>query len=288
MWSGLALFGTCSFGQAPVSRPEVPVNRSDMRSLRPTARSGSAIHSRAAARPVVAPPVVPSGPLQQVPMAQLPSTPPQVTYQNGMLTIVAQNSSLGDILHEVHRRTGATIDVPPTATERVVTRIGPGPAREVLVTLLNGAGYNYVMMGTASDSAALASVILTSKPTGSTGGGPVTTAYQPPTQYVGQQPMAPGMGPGGPVVQPAPPDEEADAAEEKDEEDPADQEQAQDQTGNGTATAQDGSQPNAGPKTPEQILEMLRQRQQQPPQPGPPVPGQQVIVPPNSQPPENE
>jgi hypothetical protein len=164
----------------------------------------------------------------------------------------------------------------------VVTRIGPGPAREVLVTLLNGAGYNYVMMGTASDSAALATVILTSKPAGSTGGGPVTTAYQPPTQYVGQQPMAPGMGPGGPVVQPAPPDEEADAAEEKDEEDPADQEQAQDQTGNGTATAQDGSQPNAGPKTPEQILEMIRQHRQTPPGSG------QQIPQPNSQPPDNE
>jgi len=220
-------------------------------------------------------------------MAQLPSIPPQVTYQNGMLTIVAQNSSLGDILHEVHRRTGATIEVPPTANERVVTRIGPGPAREVLVTLLNGAGYNYVMVGTASDSSALASVILTSKPAGSTGGGTVTAAYQPPPQYVNQQAvMAPGMGPGGPVAQPTPNEDEVDA-EEKDEEDPADQEQAQDQTGNGTATAQDGSQPNSGPKTPEQILEMLRQHQQPPPQPGQLVPGQQV-PPPNSQPPDNE
>jgi hypothetical protein len=223
-------------------------------------------------------------------MAQLPSTPPQVTYQNGMLTIVAQNSSLGDILHEVHRRTGATIEVPPTATERVVTTIGPGPAREVLVTLLNGAGYNYVMMGTATDSAALASVILTSKPVASPGGGTVATAYQPPQQYVPQQQgaMPPGMGPGGPVVQPAPSDEEADVAEEKDEEDPADQEQAQDQTGNGAVPVQDGSQPNAGPKTPEQILEMLRQRQQPPQGQGQPLPGQQQIPPPNSQPPENE
>jgi hypothetical protein len=219
-------------------------------------------------------------------MAQLPSTPPQVSYQNGMLTIVAQNSSLGDILHEVHLRTGATIEVPPAATERVVTRIGPGPAREVLVTLLNGAGYNYVMVGTASDPTALANVILTSKPAGTTGGGPVTTAYQPPTQYVGQQPMmAPGMGPGGPVVQPTPPDEQTDA-EDKDEEDTADQEQTQDQTGNG-ATAQDGSQPNSGPKTPEQILEMLRQRQPAPPPGQVVVPGQQLPQP-NAQPPDNQ
>ena len=276
---GLALFGTFAFGQVPVSRPDV----ANLRSARP----GTASRPRVALRPTVVAPVAPSGPLQQVPMSQLPSTPPQVTYQNGMLTIVAQNSSLGDILNEVHRRTGATIEVPPTATERVVTKIGPAPAREVLVTLLNGAGYNYVMVGTASDASALSSVILTSKPAGGTGGGTVATAYQPPPQYAPQQGvMAPGMGPGGPVVQPTPADEEADA-EDKDEEDTADQEQAQDQTGNGGMPVQDGSQPNSGPKTPEQILEMLRQRQQPPPGGGPPVPGQQIPQP-NPQPPDNQ
>src|SRR5258706_2264626 len=201
-WVGIVggrvpLFGPFAFGQVPVSRPDVASLRS--------ARPGSASRPRVALRPTVVAPVAPSGPLQQVPMSQLPSTPPQVTYQNGMLTIVAQNSSLGDILNEVHRRTGATIEVPPTATERVVTKIGPAPAREVLVTLLNGTGYNYVMVGTASDSSALASVILTSKPAG---GATVATAYQPPPQYAPQQAvMAPGMGPGGPVAQPANEDE---------------------------------------------------------------------------------
>jgi hypothetical protein len=88
------------------------------------------------------------------------------------------------------------------------------------------------------------------------------------------------MGPGGPVVQP--PNEDEVDAEEKDEEDPADQEQAQDQTGNGAPTGQDGSPPNQGPKTPEQILEMIRQHRQTPPGSG------QQIPQPNSQPPDNE
>jgi hypothetical protein len=82
------------------------------------------------------------------------------------------------------------------------------------------------------------------------------------------------------VQQPAN-DEEADAEEEKDEEDPAKEEDQAAQ--NGATDGPNGSQPNAGPKTPEQILEMLRQR------PGAQIaPGQQVIQQPNQQqPPDN-
>ena len=206
-------------------------------------------------------------------MAQLPSTPPQVSYQGGMLTIVAENSSMGDILREVHRSTGAAIDVPANANERVVTRIGPGPARDVLAELLNGSAFNYVMIGSATDPSSLASVMLTTK----TGGIPTeANVYQPPPQqYVPQQAvMAPGMGPGGPVVQQPASDEEADAEDKDDEE--ADQEQPAGQAQNGAVATPDGSQPNAGPKTPEQILEMLRQHSN----------GQQIPRVPN-QPPDN-
>jgi len=90
------------------------------------------------------------------------------------------------------------------------------------------------------------------------------------------------MGPGGPVVEQPASDEEADA-EEVDPEENADEDQAD---GTTSPTAQDGSQqpPNGGPKTPEQILEMLRQHQQPGPnqvRPGPQMP------PPNQQPPDN-
>jgi hypothetical protein len=227
-------------------------------------------------------PAMPSAPLPQVPMKDLPATPPQVSYQNGMLTIVAENSTLGDILREVHRRSGATIDVPANATERVVTRLGPGPARDVLASLLNGSAFNYVMVGTATDPLSLAKVILTTKPAG----GVTEAAYQPPPQqYIPQQVVtAPGMGPGGPVTQQAQSDDDGDTAE--DAEDNADQDQDQDQT-NGAAANGDASQlPNAGPKTPQQILEMLRQRQQAP-QGWPPV-NPTFQQPPPQQPDNNE
>ena len=79
-------------------------------------------------------PALPRGPLPQVPMDQIPSTPPQVSYQGGMLTIVAQNSSLGDILREVHKHTGATIEVPSNATEPAESRLPDSPPVERSVT----------------------------------------------------------------------------------------------------------------------------------------------------------
>jgi hypothetical protein len=274
------LLAACSWGQTPSTRPGIGL-------LRPVARPGTTpARSGVVVQPEVGAATIPGVPVPQVPapltMSQRPSAPPQVSYQNGLLTIVAQNSTLGDILREVHRTTGAAIDVPANATERVVTKIGPGPAREVLATLLNGSTFNYVMVGSASDPSSLATVMLTGRPAGA-GGETAANVNQPPPQpYTPQQSlMAPGTGPGGqPVVQPAAGDEEADA-EEKDEEDPADEDQAQNQAQNGAVPAPDGSQPNAGPKTPEQILEMLRQR------PGQMVaPGQQVIQPNGQQPPQ--
>jgi hypothetical protein len=271
---GLPVLAASCFGQTPLRR-----------------QAKAKIERQPVVQRTVATPALPSGPLPQVPMNQIPSTPPQVSYQNGMLTIVAQNSNLADILREVHKRTGAVIDVPPNATERVITRLGPGPARDVLASLLNGSTFNYVMVGSTSDPTSLASITLTARPAGGAGETVANAAYQPPPQqYAQPMQIAPGMGPGGPVVQQqAAVDEEADA-EEKDEEennvDPdQDQAQTQGQADNGAVPPPDGSQLNSGPKTPEQILEMLRQhRQTVPGQVG--APGQ--TPPPSQEPPNND
>ncbi len=78
----------------------------------------------------------------------------------GQLTITAQNSTLGDILRAVRNQTGAAVDVPANATERVVGNFGPGPARDVLSSLLNGSHFNYVLLGSATNPDALEHVIL--------------------------------------------------------------------------------------------------------------------------------
>ena len=244
--------------------------------------------SRKAQKPVVLPPL-PSGPLSQLPMDQLPPTPAKVSYQGGLLTISAQNSTLGEILRDVRKLTGASIEIPQNANERVVTHLGPGAPRDVLAVLLNGSAFNYVMLGSSSDPTAVSSVILMAKPSSPgdvqtavnvfqsntapmpQNGPPQPLPFRPPFQQAGQ----PG------VAQPA--NAEADdSKDDKDDEDSADDsadDQAQPPPGQpgqpaaAGANAQsqpaqpDPNQPNAGPKTPEQILEMLRR----PPQPGAPV-----------------
>jgi len=228
---------------------------------------------------VVLPPLA-SGPLSQLPMDQIPATPAKVIYQGGLLTISAQNSTLGDILRDVRKLTGASIEIPPGANERVVTHLGPGTPRDVLVGLLNGSSFNYVMLGSSSDPAAITTVILTANPSSSgatqtaanvsnPGATPPNRVPQP--QPSNQQLIAPQPGNGQPA--------NAEADDSKDDDDSAADDQAQPAQPDANAQNQqqqaDPNQPNAGPKTPEQILDMLqRQRQQQPgaviPPPQPP------------------
>ena len=92
----------------------------------------------------------PTGPVQPMPLDSMAPVPPQVSYHDSQLTIVAPNSTLGDILRAVRKQTGAEIEIPP-ATERVVTHLGPGPAREVISQLLNGSRFNYVLLGSPAD-----------------------------------------------------------------------------------------------------------------------------------------
>ena len=246
--------------------------------------------SHKAQKELILPPL-PRGPLTQLPMDQLPPTPAQVSFQGGLLTISAQNSTLGEILRDVRKLTGAAIEIPPgpAANERVVTNLGPGEPRDVLAGLLNGSSFNYVMLGSSSDPAAVASVLLIAKASASRENENVANVasdsdnkgnfppppqpFTPPFPLRGvPQPGQPGnVQPGG--ATPA----AADADDSKDDDD-KDDDDADDQTpvvqpNVSPQDQQQQSDPNAGPKTPEQIMQMLRKPQQ----PGgqPVAPGQQ-------------
>ena len=104
----------------------------------------------------------PTGPVHQIPLDSIAPVPPQVSYQNEQLTIVAPNSTLGDILRAVRKQTGAEIEI-PSAPERVVTHLGPGPARTVMAELLNGSRFNYVLLGSPANDALLTRVVLVAK-----------------------------------------------------------------------------------------------------------------------------
>jgi hypothetical protein len=223
---------------------------------------------------------MPPGPLHQLPMDQIPATPAKVTFESGLLTISAQNSTLAEILRDVRKLTGASIEIPSGANERVVANLGPGAPRDVLVGLLNGCSFNYVMLGSNTDPKAVSSVILTAK--SSSPGEPQTVANVYPNNAPQQEPPPgmpqrfprPGAFSGVPVVaQPAngqttdadDKDDEADSADDNADDSPAQPQPGQPQPDGTPAADQqaqpDANQPNAGPKTPEQILEMLRRSQ---------------------------
>lgn len=105
-----------------------------------------------------------NAPPQSLPLAseQTVSRPPQVSYEDGQLTIIAENSSLSDILSAVRRLMGADIDLPASLSgQRIWVRLGPGPARRVLAELLSGTELNYVIQASDTDVDGIQSVLLT-------------------------------------------------------------------------------------------------------------------------------
>ena len=109
--------------------------------------------------------------------------PSEVSYRDGELTIAAESLTLGDFFG-VRAQTHAAVDVPSNATERVVSRFGPSPAREVLAELLNGSHFNYVLMGSAADPNSLERVILTPKlPSASDAASQLPVSSAPPNGF---------------------------------------------------------------------------------------------------------
>jgi hypothetical protein len=109
-------------------------------------------------------------PQQAVPPAtqeQAPAAPPQVTYEAGQLTIVAENSKLSDVMSALRACTGADVDLPAGSSgERIWARLGPGPARQILATLLGGTKLDYVIQASETDPDGIKNVWLTRRTEG--------------------------------------------------------------------------------------------------------------------------
>jgi len=219
-----------------------------------------------------APPPLPAytpAPLQPLPLDQVPAVAPRVKYDGGELTIVAHNSTLGDVLKAVRQQTGAELDIPPNASERVVADLGPGPARDVIAQLLNGTHFNYVMVGSATDPTAVQSIVLTPK-----SGGAETTTSAANRPSPPQRPLGVGVASTPPADQAQATDN--DSADDSDtaEEQAADQNDQQNQQNPNQQT----------PKTPEQLLQELQRQQQQQQQQQNGQPGQPQGILPNQPP----
>lgn len=109
-------------------------------------------------------PAVPRVPLmygEQV-QEQTLTQPPEVSWDGKQLTIDTENSTLTDVLLAVRAKTGASVEIPPSAAnEKVALHIGPAPVREVISTLLYGTNFDYVVQAADDDPDGLRSVIVT-------------------------------------------------------------------------------------------------------------------------------
>lgn len=207
-------------------------------------------------KPAPVQPSASSAPAAQQPatLEHEPSSPPEVSFQNGQLTIVARNSTMGDILNAVRQKTGASVETPGTSSERVVGQFGPGAPRDVMAQLLNGSHYDYVLLGSPSNPGALKKVVLMARASGP------EPAPQPQPQN--QQSFQDNENlQAVPDVENEPPPDENSV--EVPQEVPQEEEQSQ--------PDQQGQQQGAPVvKTPEQLLRELQQQQQQQQQEQPP------------------
>jgi hypothetical protein len=160
------------------------------------------------AAPVAAAPATPPAPeVPKWPANEKP-VPATVTWDSQGLRIEAANSSLAQILQDVATATGTKVEG-YDADQRVFGSYGPGPARDVLSQLLQGSGYNFVMIGEQGQGT-LRQLVLSSRHAG-----PATPSDSKPTQaseedadpddqpqhfqpQPGAPPVRPGFPPGGP------------------------------------------------------------------------------------------
>lgn len=241
-------------------------------------------HHKTTKKPAPLPPLQngPTGPVQPIPLDSMAPVPPQVSYQNDQLTIVAPNSTLGDILRAVRKLTGAEIEI-PAAPERVVTHLGPGPAREVVAELLNGSRFNYVLLGSAGNDAVLTRVVLVAKTGQDNTNAPTGAAFAEQRPPGNMPPNAGQPSVGNEVNEAQAADDNTDDAADQAAAEAEAEQQAQ-------QAAPPPEQPQPGVKTPQELLQEMQQRQlqfqqqqQNPTQP--PVPGQGL---PQRQPPPDQ
>ena len=195
---------------------------------------------------------------------------PQVTFNQGELSIRAQGSTMSEILAQVQRQTGIAIEGPTgSANERVAVSLGPGPAPEVLHQLLQGSTFDYIIVGSAAKAGAVERVVLSMRQGGASASASAPAARPPVVQAPeqaeeqqteGDQPEQQAQpeqqtpepqiaNPVGPVPGRAPNTEF-----------PPDQQQQESQQ---EAQPDQQSTPQANqPKTPEQLLRELQQMQQ--------------------------
>jgi len=122
--------------------------------------------------PAAPPPQAPVSANSATPPSLLdkPAEPAKVDLASGRLTIHADNSSLVEIINKLKTDSGMTVDG-LGSDQRIFGSYGPGDPQEVLSALLDGSGYNVVMVG-RTETGTPRQLSLTPRGAGVSRGGP--------------------------------------------------------------------------------------------------------------------
>lgn len=192
---------------AAPSAPSVKMHKPAHSHRRPVA---ALAHSPA---PQTVAPATPPAPETPAWPANEKPTPATVTWDSHGLCIEASNSSLAQILEDVSTATGTKVEG-FDADQRIFGVYGPGPARDVLSQLLQGSGYNVLLVGDQGQGTPR-EIVLSGRHAGSSGS-PTTAsnaapanagdedvdAEEPQQPMPGRRGVSPGMAPGGPALTP--------------------------------------------------------------------------------------
>jgi hypothetical protein len=194
--ASLERVGAAGLGQAAVGAAQTPasagstVTAPQKKTVHPHKRSAvkpSATQAAAQAPVVPAAPPAPYWPANDHPHAAT------VVWDSHGLHVEASNSSLEQILKDVSTATGAKLEG-FSADQRVFGSYGPGTAREVLSQLLDGSGYNVVLIGDQGEGTPR-EIVLSSKPTGPA---PIAGPPQPANAVAEEEPETPPEPPSQP------------------------------------------------------------------------------------------
>jgi len=172
----------------------------------------------------------------------------KVEWNSQGLYIVAENSSLKQILEDASAATGAKLDG-LGEDERVFGAYGPGTARDVLSKLLDGTGYNVLMSGDQGQGTPR-QIVLSRRSAGSPQSAPTGA------------PGAPSIANQDAAEEDEPAQEEPQPVEETQQAQP----QAPPQASQQPQQPQTPIRPVFGsgsPRTPQQIIQEMQERQQQ-------------------------
>ena len=138
--------------QAAISQLLMAQRQSSAAPMSP-AMQNKALQMQSAPTPAPVPQQVQSaGGIPRESLLSQPSKKAEVTVASHSLAIKADNSALSEILHDISGSTGMKVEG-FSKDERVFGSYGPGDAREVLMSLLEGSGYNILMVGSTADGA---------------------------------------------------------------------------------------------------------------------------------------